>query len=125
MYDTFVTYFRHRAVQTVVDTTKEAEFDFALHGVCAQVQERIGRALKETPRSQEDRICGDVRLRRIGEWDVLFIIAYDPRGWVITIGGVEPAGNEMESQISYLMRVLLEALPAPVRALLQGRKKKP
>lgn len=97
-----MTYYRHRNLQTVVDTTKEAEFDVALYHIGPQMQERIAQTLKETPRGAQDRLMGDIRLRRIGDWDVMFVIAKDPPGWVITVSGVTPCGEDMESTLGYL-----------------------
>lgn len=118
-----MTHYRYRGVETVVDTTKEAEFDYALHRVDKATQEEIARQLKENPRSSRDRMRGDMRLREIAGWDVMFVIASDRRGWVITIAGVD-APAQMEPHLDYLLRAALESLPPLIQALLKGRQKK-
>lgn len=119
-----MTEFRNRGLKVVVDTTQEAEFDFASHQISRKQQERIAANLKKIPISEGDRVYGDVNLREaVPGWDVAFVRALDGAEWVILIIGAEPAG-QMEEHFEYLRRSGMKALPRPVQELLKGRQKK-
>lgn len=115
-------HFRRRGLKVVVDTTEQAEFDFAGFQVPPAVQEAIARELKLVPKSFEDRFSGDIRLREIRGWDVAFVIWRENNAWVVTIIGADRP-KEMEKQLNRLRRAGLAALPPWIQALLEERGK--
>ncbi|MEM7644512.1 MAG: hypothetical protein AAF366_18600 [Pseudomonadota bacterium] len=83
--------FRNRGIEVVVDTTRVAELDIALHRVSDGEVEQIVAALVAVPISPKDVGIGSFQLRRIGAWDVAFTNTRDGGVHVVTVGAVEPA----------------------------------
>lgn len=116
--------FRKRGLKVVVDTTEQAEFDFALHRISPVDQERIATNLKAMPSSPRDQHVGSVRIREaIAGWDVAFVITPDGHEIVVLVIGIDGAGA-LESQFELLGRAAIKSLPPGAQELLKGRRKK-
>ncbi len=81
--------FRYRGLKVVIDTTEKAEFDIKGYQISDARLERIGRRLRESALFRADRIIGDIRIRRLEGYDVVFIVGRESDTLVITIGAVE------------------------------------
>ncbi len=81
--------FRYRGLKVVVDTTEKAEFDIKGYQISDARMERIGARLRESALSRQDRIVGDIRVREMEGYDVVFIVGREGDTLVITIGAVE------------------------------------
>lgn len=116
--------FEGEPVEVVVKRTKRAHLDFADWGVPVEKQNAIAKQLKEVARSEDDRIEGDIRLRRMNEgFEVAFILIATDEKFIVLIIGYDREG-EMESQISYLKRAAIAGVHPSVKTLLEGRKHK-
>lgn len=82
--------FRVRGIQIVVDTTEQAEFDVAGYQIGDAAMERIARRLKAMPFSSQDRVVGDIRVRLLEGYDVIYIVGRELDKLVVTIGGLRP-----------------------------------
>lgn len=80
--------FRHRGLRVVVDTTEKAEFDIRGYQIGTAMMERIAGRLCAVVFSPEDRVVGDVRVRLLEGYDIIFFVARDRDVIVVTIGGV-------------------------------------
>ena len=112
--------FRNRGLTVSVDTTLQAEFDFASWQITDDDQEAIASNLQALPISPRDSYHGHLRVRELKGWDVGFTIAPDENGWVLLIMAIEKPG-ELEAHFDYLMRAAKTNLPAYARELLKGR----
>jgi hypothetical protein len=116
--------FRNRGLEVVVDTTKQAEFDFASHQLTSDQQETIAANLREVPNSVRDTCIGDIRIREVfTDWEVAFVVALDDSEVVILIIGLETTG-QFESQLGLLARAASDSLPPGIQTLLKGRTRK-
>lgn len=79
---------RHRGVRVEVDTTEIAEWDIASIQIAEDVLERIARNLKTVTHSDRDRVVGDVRVREIEGYDIVFFLGMQDGVMVVTIGKV-------------------------------------
>lgn len=82
--------FRFRGVKTYIDTSEKAEWDMAGFQVPESARTRLANRLLATPYSSQDRVTGDVRIRELEGYEVLFSVIRVDRDLVITIGGLEP-----------------------------------
>lgn len=73
-----------------MDTTEQAEFDVAGYQIGDATMERIAARLKAVPLSSQDRVVGDIRVRLLEGYDVIFIVGRGLDRFVVTIGGVRP-----------------------------------
>lgn len=115
--------FRNRGLEVVVDTTKEAEWDFLSRRIPQTTQERVAQSLKRKPLSLEDACIGSLRIRKIEKWDIGFTVSQDGSDWVVTIWAVELPG-ELESHTLTLLRAAKAGLPEPLQVLIEGRIRK-
>ncbi len=116
--------FRSRGLEVVVDTTKEAEFDFASHKLTAPQLAEIAENLRALPISKQDRTVGDLRFRDVLEdREVAYIITHEGSTVAILIFGLDYVGK-LESSFEVLTRAGVASLPAGAQELLKGRKKK-
>ncbi|MEM6902120.1 MAG: hypothetical protein AAF556_02630 [Pseudomonadota bacterium] len=113
---------RNRSIDIVVDTTKEAEADFAHYRLADDELNKIARNLKAVVHSKRDIVAGNFRLREVTEgWGVLFAHYLDGRNLVVLIVGYGPM-TEMESMFKYLARAAIEQAAPGLKVLLEGRK---
>lgn len=96
--------FRYRGLKVVVDTTEKAEFAIKGYQISDARMERIARRLRESAFSSADRIVGDIRVRELEGYEVVFIVGRDRDTLVITIGAVEVpnADNPIEEILQKL-----------------------
>jgi hypothetical protein len=118
-----VSVFRHRGLRPVIDTTAQAEFDFAGIPVPPAVQDRIGQNLLAMPISPRDVVQGHLRVREVEGFMVLFFLERSATELVITLGGVVTPDPE-ESTEAFVARILKAAMSEPARVLLEGKKGK-
>lgn len=110
-------------VEVVARRTKWAEVDFADHGLTEEQKDRIAIHLKRVPRSKDDRVTGNVRLRSFNEgYEVAFIIHLESDKVVIMVIGYDREG-ELESRLSQLKRTAGDQYPL-LKPLLEGRQRK-
>lgn len=113
--------FRNRGLEVVIDTTKEAEFDFASHRLTQRQVEAIGQALKAVPVSNSDRCVGSVRIREVQTGkEVAFLISQEGSEVVVLIMGLDNVG-ELESRFNQILRAGVVSLPPAAQELLKGR----
>ena len=116
--------YRNRGLNVVVDTTRQAEFDFASHQLSPREQEVIGTNLKTVPHSPRDRFFGNIRVREVLKgWEVAFTIALDDNEVVILVIGVEVTGK-FESHFEQIRRAGMAELPPGVQELLTKRRRR-
>ena len=116
--------FRNRGLNVVVDTIKQAEFDFAKLKLTERQQEIIANTLRALPNSKDDRYVGDMRVREIAGYDIAFVIVRDNDEIAIIIVGVERA-QELETPLQLVVRSGLLMLPESIQSIFSGRQKKP
>ncbi|WP_434289639.1 hypothetical protein [Celeribacter sp. SCSIO 80788] len=112
-------------LKVVAMRTEKANRDFADWRVSTERQNVLARQLKEVPRSAvDDRTEGDLRFRSVHDgFEVAFMLLVQDGKFIVLVIGYDREG-EMEKHLDYLRRSAAEALPPPVKTLLQGRKKK-
>lgn len=110
-------------VKVVAKRTEQADRDFLDWRVSSERQDAIAKQLKTVPRSRYDLEHGDVRLREVEDgFEVAFTLMATDEKFIVLIIGYDRKGA-MESNLSYLKRVGLDALPPPAKTLLEGRKR--
>ena len=113
--------FDRRGVEVLVQTTKQAEFDFAKWRIPDATQEAVAINLKTLPDSPRDRYRGAIRIREIGELDIAFTLMAAP-DLIVMVLSVAPKG-EIEKYIDYVLRVSLASLSPAAQEALKGRRK--
>lgn len=86
----FMSVFRNRGVEVLIDTTKPAEFDIAGYQIPKGMIERIGKRLQAMPFSPQDLEIQGLRARYLDGFWVLFIVGREHGDLVVIIGGIEP-----------------------------------
>ena len=84
---------RHRGIEVFVDTTEPAEFDIRGFQIPDSTVEKIAYALKTVSFSEDDRVFGSLRVRKILGVNVLFTVGRLDGEVIITIAGVQPIGQ--------------------------------
>ncbi len=74
-------------MSVAVDTTLTAEFDIEAIGLGTDTLASVSQDLQTNSTSNDDRIVGDMRVRQIGDVDVMFFNAREARDLVVTICG--------------------------------------
>ncbi len=97
----------NRGLSVVVETTREAEFDFASRQLTVHQVDRISESLKTAPVSPDDQFVGAIRIRKVLEsWEVAFLITMDEGQVVVLvlaldfIGTLEPRFERVLSEDS-------------------------
>lgn len=110
-------------VEVVAKRTRYAEIDFDDHKVPQERRDQIARHLKRVPRSKDDKVTGNVRLRSFDQgYEVAFIIIANEDKVVIMVIGYDREG-ELESRIAQIMRISGEKEPF-LKIFFDGKQRK-
>jgi hypothetical protein len=107
----------------VVDTTRDAEFDFASHNITDKQLDSVGENLRALPISHNDRTLGSIRIRDVlDDKEVAFIISHEKNVVAILILGLGFVGA-LEEHLNLVTRAWLASLPPGAQELLKGRRR--